>query len=535
VAPGGNIFRNKAGKLVDMSRCGTYKGRAADESNYHKNVPTSNAPFDTSRDTDMGNIAVVYDDGTIVSTDANGTRIDFIRAVQKFYLTHPDVYDILAIWPNFNHAEGSFYINIKNGVRGLGQPIHDDSATYGTSHLEGFVNFRNYMSYPANPNDRLAGNNDTPMTLIAQESSHRWGAFVQFDADSSSRVRASTDLLGRDNAHWCYFSHVPAITGQTHSSSLEGNSWIDLGGNTFATTNAGGTGGLSELDQYLMGLRLPSEVNSTFYVQNPTGTSNTCASRPYTPEIDGTNPIVVSGSRYDVVIEDITRVEGERSPDATQQRHKLRMAFMLLAGNGPDVAQADIDKLNGLRTAWSQYYATETQGRGTFETALGPVDMDGDGENSDTDCNDADPNIYTGAVEVCNKVDDNCNELIDEDPSFDADGDGWTYCNGDCNDASAAIHPGATEIIGNGFDDDCDGGVDNATPVDNDFDGYSPPFDCNDNDPAVFPEGIELVDGIDNNCNGFLDCLDPDVQLQSEKGQRRNDGFDNDCNEIIDG
>lgn len=46
---------------------------------------------------------------------------------------------------------------------------------------------------------------------------------------------------------------------------------------------------------------------------------------------------------------------------------------------------------------------------------------------------------------------------------LDNDGDGYTPLEGDCNDANAAVHPNATEVV-NGIDDDCDGNVDNAAP-----------------------------------------------------------------------
>jgi len=96
----------------------------------------------------------------------------------------------------------------------------------------------------------------------------------------------------------------------------------------------------------------------------------------------------------------------------------------------------------------------------------------------------------------------------------DKDGDGFSMPF-DCNDNNSFINPGAVEICGDGLDNNCDGQIDETCgtpPVcpDRDQDGYTDAAcggaDCNDADPTINPGAPEICgDGIDNNCNGLVD------------------------------
>ena len=167
-----------------------------------------------------------------------------------------------------------------------------------------------------------------------------------------------------------------------------------------------------------------------------------------------------------------------------------------------------------------------------------------------TDCDDGDPDVHPEAQEYCNQLDDDCDGEIDEDGALDSlwylDGDGDGYgdpdlaleqCeqpsgyvleSDDCDDGDAAVYPGADERC-NGYDDDCDGVVDEDDAVDGatwyadaDGDGYgdasstttacSQPSgyttdatDCDDAWAVSYPGADELCDGMDNDCDGTVD------------------------------
>ncbi len=199
----------------------------------------------------------------------------------------------------------------------------------------------------------------------------------------------------------------------------------------------------------------------------------------------------------------------------------------------------------------------------TGDTAPVP-DADGDGVlATDGDCDDADATVYPGAPEVCDGLDNNCDEVVDEGLGSvyyrDADRDGFGDVAGgvdacavpdgyvtdatDCNDRVSGVNPDAAEAC-NDVDDDCDGTVDDGVSTtwytDLDGDGHGDPDapvtaceepegvaanadDCDDADPAVSPDAVELCDGVDEDCDGAVDdaAADADAWYADADG----DGF----------
>lgn len=139
-------------------------------------------------------------------------------------------------------------------------------------------------------------------------------------------------------------------------------------------------------------------------------------------------------------------------------------------------------------------------------------DEDGDGScgsgGATADCDDTDITVYPDAPELCDGKDNDCNDEVDNDPTFDADLDGYTYCGSaeeaaDCDDTDDAQYPGAPELC-DGVDQNCDGSV--SSEVDADKDGYRQcQQDCNEADPNTHPGATEVCDGKDQDCDKLVD------------------------------
>ena len=82
----------------------------------------------------------------------------------------------------------------------------------------------------------------------------------------------------------------------------------------------------------------------------------------------------------------------------------------------------------------------------------------------------------------------------------DVDGDGAARPV-DCNDANPAIRPGAVDLLDDGIDQNCDGA--DATDLDRDRDGFPRPIDCDDGNPRAHPGARERRGNrTDEDCNG---------------------------------
>ncbi len=296
--------------------------------------------------------AAVYEEYFAVGTP----MVNEVALFQRFYAQFPDQFFQLVFFTNFLQTMAGFAneSNIKNDVTGIGLPIFDSSSQYGSNGvLESRCNMNRLAAWLSpDPYNRWFAKQNNFLTIMGQESGHRWGAFTYFDSGSGP----SNLILGRSDAHWSYFADMD-------HSSLEGGNWVSTGGVDYICPTQ--VDHYSELDEYLFGLRTPNEVKDFFYISSVSNNTTNARSQG-TPILNAT----ASGLYTPVTVEDVIAANGIRTPAADNEDHDLRQGFILLLAKGTSPSQADLDMISGFRRAWEDYFEVSCDGRLTCNTSL---------------------------------------------------------------------------------------------------------------------------------------------------------------------
>jgi MYXO-CTERM domain-containing protein len=190
--------------------------------------------------------------------------------------------------------------------------------------------------------------------------------------------------------------------------------------------------------------------------------------------------------------------------------------------------------------------------------AVTGADDDYDGVTTPDDCDDTDPSVAPGFPELCDGVDNDCDGLVDDadddviltawyldndvdgfgDPFFppeyacEAPDTFWVDNDDDCDDLEQLVNPLAPETCEPpGRDDDCDGYVDEAD------DDLQPPVWYGDADGDGFGDADDFVEACEappGHVANPLDCAPDRPEAYPYATELCGNGLDDDCDTQID-
>lgn len=323
-------------------------------------------PLPTPNTRDHQGIAVLEDDGTFFYTNSGGQpHVDIASVARAYARTHEDVPDQLAIylasgldhWLGSPGALAACWV-LRNDIEGIGLGLYDLTGVLGVpSHLSALLTMNGLHRYPADPDAPFSPDDSfTTMDVLAHEFAHRWLSYTFVDSAGTT----SPALLGRDRQHWGFFF-------DSDSSFMEGCDWTAVSPDSFVTTGVSHTFGA--LDQYLMGVRARSEMESLLVVNDPVDLQPPGI---YIPTSIPALGVSCDGRATRWTVDDIERVHGPRVPAATLGPDTVHVAFALLVPRGSSATPADLAELGLIRARFPGTIAAATLGRMIVDTRSVP-------------------------------------------------------------------------------------------------------------------------------------------------------------------
>jgi hypothetical protein len=204
------------------------------------------------------------------------------------------------------------------------------------------------------PDGSMTGYN-LAMSQIGHELGHRWMAF------GNATVNGETFPLGP--THWARGLQAPAAypyRRPVEASAMGGGVWQQNDDGTYTQLDDDvyvPANGYSYLDLYFMVLVPASEVPDFFILRNLV--------------LVGKDPkglAIYRGERTTITIQDVIAANGPRTPsyETSQKQFNTGIVIVVLKGKAPSPEL--VERANGIRQTWIDYWAKTTSGRSTMTT-----------------------------------------------------------------------------------------------------------------------------------------------------------------------
>lgn len=215
------------------------------------------------------------------------------------------------------------------------------------------------------PIDSLTG-----IEMLGHEYGHHWLLGIEFDQNDSRGkqhfIRGYSEgnsegggtNMGSPNQHYSLWADSRSV--------MYGSCITDNGNGSF--TLKGCQRKYSQIDQYLMGLRGPTEVAPMMVLENPSDPGKGVDSIPPATNASGTT---VNATRHDITADEIIRGMGARIPAVPNARTCWRVAFVVVLKPGETtVPPAMMNKIQAYKNRWGPWFNFATDGRGTMDSRI---------------------------------------------------------------------------------------------------------------------------------------------------------------------